>query len=80
MTGKHGGGRIYSLWITVMIFISGRATVWPYLEGHRFAQDITIFALMLLVHLLGFAGGSRSIAASDQPPGCPADATEDPLA
>lgn len=81
MTEKRGGGRIYGLWITMMIFISGRSTVWPYLEGHRFAQDVAIFALMLLVYLLGFAGGSRTTPASGQDsPGRPADATEDPLA
>ena len=82
MTEKRGGGRMYGLWITMMIFICGRAIVWPYLAGHRFAQDIAIFALMLLVYLLGFAGGSRSTTASDQTPsaGSPTDATEDPLA
>ncbi|MER7807246.1 hypothetical protein [Streptomyces sp900116325] len=81
MTAKRGGGRIHGLWITMMIFISGRATVWPYLEGHRFAQDVAIFVLMLFVYLLGFAGGSRSTPASDQnSPGRPADATEEPPA
>ncbi|MFF5279337.1 hypothetical protein [Streptomyces sp. NPDC000133] len=81
MTEKRGGGRVYGLWITMMIFISGRTTVWPYLEGHRFAQDVAIFALMLFVYLFGFAGGSRSTPASDQnSPGGPADATEEPLA
>ncbi|MFJ3270600.1 hypothetical protein OG963_29300 [Streptomyces sp. NBC_01707] len=81
MTEKRSGGRIYGLWITMMIFISGRGTVWPYLDGHRFAQEVAIFALMLLVYLLGFAGGNRSTTASDQnPPGRLTDATEDPLA
>ncbi|MFD5061823.1 MULTISPECIES: hypothetical protein [unclassified Streptomyces] len=82
MTEKRGGGRIYGLWITMMIFFSGRATVWPYLAGRRFAQDIAILALMLLVYLLGFAGGSRSPTASGQTPptGSPIDATEDPSA
>ncbi|MFF3380786.1 hypothetical protein ACFYXF_48565 [Streptomyces sp. NPDC002680] len=57
MTEKPGKRRLYGLWITMMIYISGRVTVWPYLEGHRFAQEIAIFGLMTLAYLLGFAGG-----------------------
>ncbi len=81
MTEKRSGRRMYGLWITMMIFISGRATVWPYLEGHGTAQHIAIFGLMLLVYLLGYAGGSRSTTGDDQsPPGRASDPTGDPLA
>lgn len=58
MTEKPGRRRLYGLWITVMIFISGRVTVWPLLDGHRFAQEAAVLGLMVLAYLLGFAGGS----------------------
>ena len=81
MTEKRGGRRLYGLWITIMIYNSGRAAVWPFFEGHRFAQEAVIFAVMLLVYLLGFAGGSRSTTGGDPSPSARAsDATEDPSA
>lgn len=64
MTEKPGGRRLYGLWITMMIFISGRVTVWPLLDGHRFAQEVAIFGLMVLAYLLGFAGGNSRGSAS----------------
>ncbi|MET7696394.1 hypothetical protein [Streptomyces sp. NPDC005485] len=80
MAKNRSRGRIYGLWITAMIFISGRVTVGPYLEGHRIAQEVAIFGLLMLVYLLGFAGGSRSTIESDQkPPERASDQTEGPL-
>lgn len=79
MRQKRSGGRLDGLWITVMIFISGRAAVWPLLHGHRTAQDVAIFGLMLLVYLLGYAGGSRSVGRTDQIPPARLDGpAEDP--
>jgi hypothetical protein len=79
MQEKRRRGKLYGLWLTIMIFISGRASVWPLLHGHRTVQDIAICGVMVLVYLLGYAGGSRSIAGSSQgPPGLPGGPAEDP--
>ncbi|MGW3849275.1 hypothetical protein [Streptomyces fagopyri] len=48
--------------------ISGRVTVWPYLEGHRTAQDVAVCGLLIVVYFLGFAGGSRATSGTDKSP------------
>lgn len=68
MTEKRHRRRMRGLWITMMILISGRVTVWPYLEGHETAQDIAVCGLFVLVYFLGFAGGSRATSGSDKSP------------
>lgn len=68
MAAKRNGRRMHGLWITMMILISGRVTVWPYLEGHRTAQDVAVCGLLIVVYFLGFAGGSRATSGTDKSP------------